>query len=64
MEHVENSGRRVKARAVLRPKTPEPTMRMDEGGEKVVLVVGGEEDVEGREEEESIMRRDRKERQK
>ena len=55
MEHVENSGRRVRARAVLRPNTPEPTMRMDDGGEKVVvLVFGGQDGEEGEEEEESI----------
>lgn len=35
MEAPENTFRRARAKAVLRPKTPEPMMRMDEGGENV-----------------------------
>jgi hypothetical protein len=35
----EKTSRRVRAKAVLRPKTPEPMMRIEEGGEKG----GGEE---------------------
>jgi len=34
IEHWEKSSRRARTKAVLSPKTPEPTMRIDEGGEK------------------------------
>jgi len=34
MVHCEKISRRARANAVLRPKTPEPTMRIEEGGEK------------------------------
>lgn len=37
MEVEENSGRVVRARAVESPKTPEPTMRMEEGLASLVL---------------------------
>jgi hypothetical protein len=34
MEHREKASRRARAKAVLRPKTPEPMMRIEEGAEK------------------------------
>lgn len=46
----EKSGRVARATAVLRPKTPAPTMRIEEGGGEfwaVVVLVEGEEE-EGR----------------
>jgi len=33
MVHCAKTSRRARAQAVLRPKTPEPTMRIEEGGE-------------------------------
>lgn len=49
MEQLAKASRRVKARAVLRPNTPEPMMRIEEGGEKgaeeesaVILSLGAE----------------------
>jgi hypothetical protein len=48
IEHRAKASRRVRARAVLSPKTPEPTMRMEEGGENVLEEGEGEE---GEEEE-------------
>jgi hypothetical protein len=41
MELWAKASRRVRARAVLSPKTPEPMMRIEEGGEK-----GGDEEEE------------------
>jgi len=46
MEQWEKASRRARARAVLSPKTAEPMMRMEDGGEK-----GCEE---GREEEDAV----------
>jgi hypothetical protein len=43
IEHRAKASRRVRARAVLSPKTPEPTMRMEEGGENVLEEGEGEE---------------------
>ena len=45
MEVLEKAWRRASAQAVLKPKTPEPMMRMEEGGEK------GDGDSAGRGEE-------------
>jgi hypothetical protein len=41
IEHREKASRRARAKAVLSPKTPEPMMRIEEGGEK-----GGREEKE------------------
>lgn len=50
IEHWAKASRRVRARAVLSPKTPEPTMRMEEGGENVLEEGEGEEEEEEEEE--------------
>jgi hypothetical protein len=52
MEHWENASRRERAKAVLRPKTPEPMMRIEEGGEKACEEGSEEQD---REEEGAIL---------
>jgi hypothetical protein len=46
IEHRAKTWRRARARAVLSPKTPEPTMRIEEGGEKGDAEGGREVDEE------------------
>jgi hypothetical protein len=48
MDVLEKAWRRASAYAVLRPKTPDPMMRTDDGGEKAADVEEGEKEDDSR----------------